>query len=87
MDASEASLKLAVVIVLTAVIGAIFIQRRYGPVWPKILNRMGSRWPRIIKIGSMATLALWVLFWILVSPEQRDELRQFFEESAPWVVR
>lgn len=87
MDAAEASLKLAVVIVLSAVLAAIFILRRYGPIWPKLLARMGPRWPRIIKIGSVATLALWVLFWILVSPEQRAELRQFFEDSAPWVVR
>lgn len=87
MDSPEASLKLAIVVVLSAVFGAIFIQRRYGPVWPKILARLGPRWPRIIKIGSIATLALWVLFWILVSPEQRADLRRFFEESAPWVVR
>lgn len=87
MDTAEASLKLAIVVVLSAVFAAIFIQRRFGPIWPKLMARMGPRWPRFIKIGSVATLALWVLFWVLVGPEQRAELRQFFEESAPWVVR
>ncbi len=87
MESPEESLKLAVVIVLSAVFLGVVVLRRYGPVWRKLVSRLGPRWPLLIKIASMATLALWVLFWVLVSPERRDELQQFYHESAPWVVR
>jgi hypothetical protein len=52
---------------------------------------MEPHWPRFIAFASIttlaATLALWMLFWVLVGPERRPELKRVFEESAPWVFR
>ena len=87
MASSEESLKLAVVMLLSAVALAIVILRRYGSVWRTILDRLGPHWPRFIAYASIATLAVWILFWAFVGPEKRVELKRDFQESAPWVVR
>lgn len=87
METPEASLKFLVVVLLSAVFLAIFVKRRYGAVGRKLMERMGPRWPLIVKIGSIATLVLWLVFWVAVSPERRAELRQFYEDNAPWVAR
>ncbi len=84
METPEASLKFAVVVVLTAVFLAVIVQRRYGPVWPKMRQWLGPRWTLFIKIIPLATLALWVLFFVLVGPEQREDLQRFFAENSPW---
>lgn len=83
----DSSLKLAVIVVLSAVGLAIFILRRYGSVWKKLTGRLGRNWPRIIQIVSISTLALWAMYWIMTGPEQREELKRYFQESAPWVIR
>lgn len=87
MASSEESFKLAIIMLLSAVGLAIFIWRRYGSVWKTLLGRLGPYWPRFIAIASVATLGLWILFWVLVGPEQRAELKRTFEETAPWVLR
>lgn len=87
METPESGLKFLVVILLSAVFLAIYIKRRYGPVGKQLIERMGPRWTLIIKIGSIATLVLWLIFWIVVSPDRRAELQQFYEDNAPWVVR
>ena len=79
----EDTLKLAAVLILSAV----FLRRRYGPVWPRIRQRLGPRWTVFVKIASVATLALWILLWVLASPEQRAKPIQFFEENPPWISR
>ncbi len=84
MASSEESLKLAIVMLLSAVGLAIVILRRYGSVWRTILNRLGRYWPRFVAYASAATLALWMLYWVFVGPEQRAELKRFFQDSAPW---
>ena len=84
MASSEESLKFAIVMLLSAIALAIFILRRYGPVWRGIRTRMGPRWPRFIAGASIATLALWVAFWTLIGPEQRADLKRVFQESSPW---
>ncbi len=76
----EDTLKLAAVIILSAV----FVRYRYGPIWPGLRRKLGPRWPLIIKIGSIATLALWILLWVLADPEQRGGLHQIFGENSPW---
>jgi hypothetical protein len=87
METPEESLKWAVVIILLAVFVGVVVRLRYGSVWRKLVIRLGPRWPLFIKIASMATLAVWILVWVLVSPERRGELRQYYQETAPWVVR
>ena len=87
MNSGEDSLKMAIVLLLSAAGLAIFIWRRYGSVWRNILDRLGPRWHRFIAITSIATLTLWIVFWALVGPEQRADLKRIFQESAPWVVR
>jgi len=87
METPEESLEWAIIIILSAVFLAVFFRRRYGPVWPRIRQRLGPRWPMFIKIGSMATLALWILLWVLAGPERSGELRMFYEQTAPWVAR
>ena len=87
METPEESLEWAIIIILSAVFLAVFFRRRYGPVWPRLRQRLGPRWTLLVKIFQVATLALWILFWVLVSPEQRGELQQYFEENSPWVAR
>lgn len=87
MESPESSLKFMVVVVLSAIFLAIFIRRRYGAVGRKLIERIGPRWPRILKIGSIVTLVLWLVIWVLISPERRNELQKLYDENAPWVVR
>ncbi len=87
MNSGEDSLKLAIVLLLSAAGLAIFIWRRHGSVWRKIIDRLGPRWPQFMAFASIATLTLWMVFWALVGPEQRADLKRIFQESAPWVVR
>ncbi len=87
METPESGLKFLVVVLLSAIFLAIFIKRRYGAVGKQLIGRMGPRWPLIIKVGSIATLVLWLIFWVAVSPERRAELQQFNEDNAPWVPR
>jgi hypothetical protein len=84
MASPEESLKFAIVLLLSAVALAIVIWRRYGSVWRTILGRLGRHWPRFIAGASIATLALWILFWTFVGPEQRAELKRTFQQSSPW---
>jgi hypothetical protein len=70
-----------------AIVLAIFVRARYGPVGRKLIERLGPWWPRIIKYGSLATLVLWLIIWITVSPERRAELNKHYEDNAPWVLR
>ena len=87
METSEESLKWAVAVLLSAAVVGVILRLRYGSVWRKLVLRLGPRWPLFIKIASVATLALWILVWVMVSPERRNELRQHYQETAPWVVR
>ena len=87
METPEPGLNVLVVVLLSAVFLAIFIRRRYGPVSKQLIKWMGPYWPLIIKIGSIATLVLWLVIWLSVSPERRAELRQHYDDNAPWVVR
>ena len=87
METPEYDLKFLAAVLVSAVIMAIFIRRRYGPVGKKLIEWMGPYWPLIIKIGSIATLVLWLVIWLSVSPERRAELRQHYDDNAPWVVR
>lgn len=86
MESPAASLKFLVVVVLSAIFLAYFIKRRYGPVGRKLIDRLGPHWPMAIKIGSIATLILWMIYWVAVSPERRAELERFYRENAPWVL-
>ncbi len=83
MATPEDLLKLAAILIVTAVI----FRRRFGPIWPRVRRRLGPRWPLFIKVASVATLAVWILLWALASPERREESRQHYQETAPWVVR
>jgi hypothetical protein len=83
MDTPGEILKWAVIVL----VAAVFFRRRFGPVWPRVRQRLGPRWPLFIKIASVATLAIWILLWALASPERREESRQYYQETAPWVVR
>ena len=87
METPEPDLTFLVVALLSAVVLAIFIRRRYGPVGKQLFEWMGPWWPLIIKVGSVATLVLWIVVWISVSPERRAELRKHYDDNAPWVVR
>jgi uncharacterized integral membrane protein len=87
METPESGLKFLIVVFLSAILLAVFIKRRYGPVGKKLIEWMGSRWTLIIKIGSIATLVLWLIFWVAVSPERRAELKKFYDENTPWAVR
>ena len=87
METPESGLKFLVIVILSAIFLAIFVKRRYGSVGRKLIERLGPRWPLILKVGSIATLVLWLIFWVAVSPERRAELQQFYEDNAPWVPR
>lgn len=87
METPEPGLNFLVVALLSAIFLAIIIRRRYGPVGKLLIERMGPRWPLIVKVGSIATLVLWLIVWVSVSPERRAELRQHYDDNAPWVVR
>lgn len=87
METLESGQNFLVIALLSAVFLAIIIRRRYGPVGKKLIERMGPSWPLIIKIGSVATLVLWLIVWVSVSPERRAVLRQHYDDNAPWVVR
>jgi hypothetical protein len=87
MEAPETDLIFPVVVLLSAVVLAIIIRVRYGPVGKKLIERLGPWWPRIIKVGSVLTLILWLIIWVTVSPERRAELREHYDDNAPWVVR
>ncbi len=80
MVTPEDILKLVVVLLVSAV----YIRYKYGPIWPKLKQRLGPRWPLIIKIGSVATLVIWILLWALADPEQRGSLHEIFGENSPW---
>ena len=86
MEKPEYDLTVLIVVLLSAVFLAIFIRRRYGPVGKRLFDRLDRRWPLIIKIGSIATLVLWLVFWVSVSPERRAELRQYYEDNIPWTA-
>jgi hypothetical protein len=47
---------------------------------------MGSHWTLIVKVGSIATLVFWLVFWVTVSPERSAELRQYFDDNIPWTT-
>jgi len=87
MEMPETGLKFLTVVFMSAILLAVFIKRRYGPVGKKLIEWMGPRWTHIIKVGSIATLVLWLIFWVAVSPEHRAELKKFYEENTPWAVR
>ena len=86
METSESGLKILGAVLLLAFSVAILIRRRYGRVGEKLIERMGSSWTLIVKVGSIATLVFWLVFWVTVSPERRAELQQYFEENIPWAV-
>lgn len=87
METPEIDPKFLIVVLLSAVFLAILIRRRYGPVGKHLIEWMGPYWPMIIKIGSIATLLLWIIIWVTVSPERRAELQRHYEDNAPWIVR
>lgn len=87
MEAPETDPKVLVVVLLAAVFLAIIVRRRYGPVGKQLIERMGPWWPLIIKVGSIATLVLWLVIWVSVSPERRAELNKHYEDNAPWILR
>lgn len=87
METPEYDLKFLAAILVSALIVTILIRRRYGPVGKKMIEWMGPYWPLIVKVGSIATLVLWIVIWITVSPERRAELKRHYEDNAPWVVR
>lgn len=86
METSESGLKILAAVLLLAFSVAILIRRRYGRVGEKLIERMGSTWTLIVKVGSIGTLVFWLVFWVTVSPERRAELRQYFDENTPWAV-
>ena len=86
METSESGLKILGAVLLLAFSVAILIRRRYGRVGEKLIERMGSHWTLIVKVGSIATLVFWLVFWVTVSPERQAELQQHFEENIPWAV-
>ncbi|MBE9552613.1 MAG: hypothetical protein IMF05_04020 [Proteobacteria bacterium] len=87
METSESGLNFLVVTLVSVVVLAIIVRRRYGLVGKRFIERLGPWWPRIIKIGSIATMVLWLIIWITVSPERRAELNKHYQDNAPWVVR
>lgn len=87
METSESGLSFVVVLLVSAVVLAIIIRRRYGPVGKQLIERMGPWWPLIIKVGSIATMVLWLIIWITVSPERRAELNKHYQDNAPWILR
>jgi len=86
MASSEDSLKLAIVMLLSAIALTVVILRRYGSVWRAILHRLGRSWPRLVICASIATLTGWMLFWAFVGEEKRTELNRVFQESSPWAI-
>jgi len=87
METPEPGQTFLVVALLSAVVLAILIRRRYGPVGKKLIEWMGPSWTLFIKIGSVVTLVLWLVVWVTVSPERRAELQKHYDDNAPWVVR
>ena len=87
METSDSGLSFVVVLLVSAIVVAMIIRRRYGPVGKQLIERMGPWWPWIIKVGSIATMVLWLIVWITVSPERRAELNKHYQDNAPWVVR
>lgn len=87
METSESGLSFVVVLLVSAIVLAIVIRRRYGPVGKQLIERMGPWWPLIIKVGSIATMVLWLIIWITVSPERRAELNKHYQDNAPWILR
>lgn len=87
METSESGLSFVVVLLVSAIVLAIIIRRRYGPVGKQLIERMGPWWPLIIKVGSIATMVLWLIIWITVSPERRAELNKHYQDNAPWILR
>lgn len=87
MEPPVSKLLIPVIAVSLAVVLAIFVRARYGLVGKQLFDRLGPWWPRIIKYGSLATLILWLVIWITVSPERRAELKKHYEDTAPWIVR
>jgi hypothetical protein len=87
METSETGLLYPAIFMSVAVVLAIFVRARYGPVGRKLIERIGPWWPKVIKIGSVVTLLLWLIIWISVSPERRAELNKHYQDNAPWVIR
>jgi hypothetical protein len=87
METSESGLNFLVVVLVSVVVLAIIVRRRYGLVGKKLIERMGPWWPWIIKVGSIVTMVLWLIIWITVSPERRAELNKHYEDNAPWILR
>lgn len=87
METSESGLNFLVVALVSVVVLAIIVRRRYGLVGKKLIERMGPWWPLIIKVGSIVTMVLWLIIWITVSPERRAELNKHYEDNAPWILR
>ncbi|MDH5557501.1 MAG: hypothetical protein OEZ03_09125 [Alphaproteobacteria bacterium] len=87
METSETGLLYPAIFMSVAVVLAIFVRARYGLVGKKLFERIGPWWPTVIKIGSVATLLLWLIIWISVSPERRAELNKHYQDNAPWVIR
>jgi hypothetical protein len=87
METPESGLNFLVVALVSVVVLAIIVRRRYGLLGKKLIEQMGPWWPLIIKVGSVATMVLWLIIWITVSPERRAELNKHYEDNAPWVVR
>ena len=74
-----------ITVVLLLMLGIKF-RWRYGSMREMITNRLGPRWAQFIKIGALLSVVFWLLLWLLVSPERRAELQQFYEQTAPWVI-
>lgn len=87
METSESGLNFLVVALVSVVVLAIIVRRRYGLVGKKLIERMGPWWPLIIKVGSIVTMVLWLIIWITVSPERRAELNKHYQDNAPWILR
>ena len=74
-----------VVVVLLLALG-IFIRRRYGSLGELLTQKLGEKWVNLIKVGSLLTVAFWILLWIFIDDARRAELKSYYEANAPWLV-
>ena len=67
----------------------LLLRRQYGNIGKRIgagVDRLlGPGWARRLVVGLMvATTAVWIAVWALVSPETRERLTLEFFENPPW---
>ena len=77
----------AVAVIVGFVLVGLAVRRQFGSVWGAMVGRLGPRWAQAIRAGSLLTVAVWLLVWLLIDAERRAELQRFYEQNAPWMAR